>query len=104
MLGSCGGYHNLGTVLDQSPDAQIISTKQTGTMEVNDRILRAINDDLVAGNDIDWIRMWNKLTAEFNIIKGQPLDNFREYVPPHRNLGAIFIKAYRRIYNTEDNS
>src|SRR5690606_16863190 len=30
MLGSCGGYHNLSVVLDRSPDAHIISSKQIG--------------------------------------------------------------------------
>jgi hypothetical protein len=30
ILGSCGGYHNLAMVLDRSPDAHIVSSKQTG--------------------------------------------------------------------------
>lgn len=36
ILGSCGGYHNLSTILQQSEDAHIISSKQTGSMHVND--------------------------------------------------------------------
>ena len=101
MLGSCGGYHNLGTVLDKSPDAQIISTKQTGTAFVNEEIIRAINKRLRAGEDIEWIGCWKELGGFF-AGKGEPGAKFKDYVPPHRNLGAIFIKAYRRMAADEE--
>src|SRR6185312_9802240 len=39
MLGSCGGYQNLKTILNYSPEAHIISTKQTGAMNVNKPII-----------------------------------------------------------------
>ncbi|GAA4452795.1 hypothetical protein [Rurimicrobium arvi] len=95
VLGSCGGYHNLSTILTNSPDAQIISTKQTGAMAVNEPILRALNDNLGEGTDVNWVNMWKRLDGEF---KGKPAEStFRDYVPPHKNLGAIFIKAYRRL-------
>ncbi len=98
FLGSCGGYHNLAVVLDNSPDAHIISTKQTGTMIANDAIVRKINEELLAGNDLNWIKMWDELPNVFG-GKKDLLATFNEYVPPHRNLGAIFVKAYRRMYN-----
>lgn len=96
MLGSCGGYHNLGTVLDRSPDAQIISTKQTGTAFVNEKIIEAINKRLREGEDIEWVGMWKELEGYF-ATQGAPGKMFKDYVPPHKNLGAIFIKAYRRM-------
>lgn len=100
ILGSCGGYHNLSTILSNSPDAQIISTKQTGAMAVNEPILRALNEDLLAGVDINWVNMWKKLGVEF---KGKTSEmTFRDYVPPHKNLGAIFIKAYRRLAEDDE--
>lgn len=102
MLGSCGGYHNLGTVLDASPDANIISTKQVGTMSVNEPIIKEINNHLLAGEDVDWVACWHNLSLQFGKNKGEPLAKFKDYVPPHRNLGALFIKAYRRISNTGD--
>lgn len=102
MLGSCGGYHNLGTVLDASPDANIISTKQVGTMAVNEPIIKEINTHLLAGEDVDWVVCWRNLGVLFNKTKGEPLAKFKDYVPPHRNLGALFIKAYRRMSNTEE--
>jgi hypothetical protein len=95
VLGSCGGYHNLSTILSNAPDAQIISTKQTGAMAVNDPILKAMESDINAGLDVNWVNMWKKLATEF---KGKPSEAlFKDYVPPHKNLGAIFIKAYRRL-------
>lgn len=102
VLGSCGGYHNLSIVLDHSPDAHIISSKQTGTMAVNEPIIKEINDQLLAGNDINWIEMWKRLDIYFD-KKKDVKDKFSDYVPPYKNLGAIFIKAYRRISNSDLN-
>lgn len=98
ILGSCGGYHNLGKVLTQAPNANLISTKQTGTMMVNDAIIKAMNNHLLAGDDIDWKSLWAELAGSF-AGKGKAEEDFKEYVPPNRNLGAIFIKAYRRMKN-----
>ncbi|MCW3123393.1 MAG: hypothetical protein JWQ38_2885 [Flavipsychrobacter sp.] len=96
ILGSCGGYHNLALVLDKSPNAHIISSKQTGTMSVNEPILRAMNARLQEGADVNWINMWQELD-EYFAKKPDALDKFTDYVPPYKNLGAIFIKAYRRM-------
>ena len=96
ILGSCGGYHNLATVLDHSPDAHIVSSKQVGAREVNEPIIRAMNADILAGQDINWITMWQELAVYFS-KKPDLQDKFSDYVPPYKNLGAIFIKAYRRM-------
>jgi hypothetical protein len=100
MLGSCGGYHNLGTVLDRSPDAHIISSKQTGAMNVNEPIIKAIDNRLLEGKDVNWVSMWKDLEVYFN-TKGALKETFDDYVPPHKNLGAIFIKAYRKLSNAD---
>lgn len=102
MLGSCGGYHNLGTVLDLSPDAHIISSKQTGAMNVNEQIIKLLNAKIVEGKDIDWINMWQDLSGYFTTKLPKYKDTFDDYVPPHKNLGAIFIKAYRRLSGSEE--
>jgi hypothetical protein len=96
ILGSCGGYHNLALVLDHAPDAHIISSKQTGVRAVNEPIIRALDERLLAGADIDWIAMWQELD-EYFLKKPDEQDKFSDYVPPYKNLGAIFIKAYRRM-------
>lgn len=102
MLGSCGGYHNLGTVLDKSPDAHIISSKQVGAMAINEPIIKAINNRLLEGKDVDWINMWNDLSGYFSNKPQAQKTLFSDYVPPHKNLGAIFIKAYRRLTAEEN--
>ncbi len=101
VLGSCGGYNNLGTVLKAAPDAHIISSKQTGVGTVNNKILAAIHQRLLKGADLDWVQMWKELNSAFasgTAEKGY----FDDYVPPHKNLGVIFIKAYRRLVADEE--
>lgn len=94
ILGSCGGYNNLNEVLTISNDAHIISSKQVGTKTVNEPILREINNTLLVGRNIEWLPMWKKLSKEF--VTKDAKDKFNDYVPPYKNLGALFIKAYRR--------
>ena len=94
VLGSCGGYNNLNEVLSVCEDAHIISSKQVGTRTVNEPILQAINKNLLAGTDIDWITLWNGLSTRFKDKASK--EKFADYIPPYKNLGAIFIKAYRK--------
>jgi hypothetical protein len=95
VLGSCGGYNNLSEVLKINEDAHIISSKQVGTKTVNEPILQAINTTLLAGKDIEWLPMWKELGTRF---QNDPVakEKFDDYIPPYKNLGAIFIKAYRK--------
>jgi hypothetical protein len=95
VLGSCGGYNNLNDVLTVCPDAHIISSKQVGTKTVNEPILEAINSRLLAGKNIDWISMWRELSTK-RFATGDAREKFEDYIPPYKNLGAIFIKAYRK--------
>ena len=99
VLGSCGGYNNLNEVLTICKDAHIISSKQVGTKTVNEPILQAINNLMVSGRDIDWIGMWKELSGRFTT--GDAKEKFDDYIPPYKNLGAIFIKAYRKAMGEE---
>ncbi|HUQ64669.1 MAG TPA: hypothetical protein VM101_00840 [Flavitalea sp.] len=94
VLGSCGGYNNLNEVLTICEDAHIISSKQVGTKTVNEPILQAINQNLLAGTNIDWVTLWNGLSTKFKDKASR--EKFDDYIPPYKNLGAIFIKAYRK--------
>jgi hypothetical protein len=94
ILGSCGGFHNLDDVLNTCPDAHIISSKEVGTRVVNEPILRSINDQLRNGRDIEWIPIWRSLGSQFTTADAR--ERFENYIPPHKNLGALFIKAYHR--------
>lgn len=97
MLGSCGGYHNLANVLDKSPDANIISSKQIGARSINEPIIKELFAQLLAGKDINWISSWASLDKYFSTRSSAEKDLFSDYIPPNRNLGAIFIKAYRKL-------
>lgn len=96
MLGSCGGYHNLSLVLDRSPGIHIISSKQIGMMAVNNPLLRKIADEVREGKGLYWPLIWKDLEERFG-TGTKAGDSFMDYIPPHRNLGAIFIQAYNNI-------
>ncbi|HEX9509018.1 MAG TPA: hypothetical protein VF939_00950 [Puia sp.] len=100
VLGSCGGYNNLSEVLKINEDAHIISSKQVGTKTVNEPILQAINNTLQAGKDIEWLPMWKELNTRFQNDPAAK-EKFDDYIPPYKNLGAIFIKAYRKAMDAD---
>lgn len=100
ILGSCGGFHNLDDVLRTCPDAHIISSKEVGTRVINEPILKAINDNLREGKNVDWIAIWKSLSEKFT--SGDAKERFDNYIPPHKNLGALFIKAYTRQMGSMD--
>lgn len=96
MLGSCGGYQNLKTILKYAPEAHIISTKQTGARNVNKPIIEALDNAFQTGSNIDWRQMWGTLTASFNKAPKDVRETFEDYIPPQKNLGALFIKAFNK--------
>ena len=90
FMGSCGGYHLIHDILKISPDAHIIASKQTGKLDINQPFMNLLNEKLRNGNNIDWISFWK----EFRTKTGK-IDGFEDYIPPYKNLGALFIKAYK---------
>jgi hypothetical protein len=90
FLGSCGGYHLIHDVLQRSPDAHIIASKQIGKTVINQPFFNLMNEKLRNGNGIDWIPFWKEFGQVVTDKEG-----FQDYIPPHKNLGAIFIKAYK---------
>ncbi len=95
FMGSCGGYRSIHDILEKAGDAHIIGTKQIADAEVNNPFLRLISEKLRTGSNIEWKPFWIELAK----IATDPI--FEDYVPPHKNLGALFIKAYK-IAMTED--
>lgn len=92
FVGSCGGFYKIPIALENAPDAHYISTKQVGTKTVNDPILFALNEDIRTGKDIDWNDFWSKMRDKLGNNQ-----YFSDYVPPHKNLEAIFIRAYYKV-------
>ncbi len=97
VLGSCGGYHNLSNIIDKSPEVSIISSKQIGVHMVNNPILRALADNIASGKDINWQQLWDKIDRRLKGSIPEIYDKWLDYIPPHKNLGAIFIRSYNRL-------
>ena len=95
LLGSCGSYQHLSKVLNVCPDAQIISSREVGSLSVNDPILRMINETMRIGKDLDWIRIWRSLQQQMRLSSAQR--RFENYVAPHQNLGLLLLKARGKI-------
>jgi hypothetical protein len=89
FLGSCGGYHLIHDVLAKAPDAHIIASKQIGKTIINRPFFKLLTEKERNGSNIDWIPFWKEFRKEANVPE------FDDYIPPYKNLGAIFIKAYK---------
>lgn len=95
VLGSCGGYHSLSSIIEKAAEVNIISSKQIGVQGVNNPLLKIIADTIREGKDIEWQQIWKSLDTK---LKGtESYNRFLDYIPPHKNLGAIFIKAYNHL-------
>lgn len=92
ILGSCGGFQNIAQAMENALDVHIVSTKQIGTLLVNNALIIETIETIKKGKDIVWPELWKRVR---NRVGGNP--RFNDYVPPHLNLGARFIKAYNTI-------
>ena len=89
IVGSCGGYYKLPIAIERAPDAHIISTKQIGTMRVNDPIIKNVCENIRLSKDIIWTDFWTMIE---NATSKTAM--FYDYVPPNKNLGSLFLNAY----------
>lgn len=96
FLGSCGGYHNITEVIKRAPQAHIIASKQIGTYVVNNTLLVEMSKMLKEQEQLTWAPLWKTLDGKLKGT-GKGYERFLDYVPPHKNMGAIFIQAYNRI-------
>jgi hypothetical protein len=96
FLGSCGGYHLIHDVLAKAEDAHIIASKQIGKTAVNRPFFQLLTEKIRNGNNIDWIPFWGELDKMINV------EGFEDYIPPYKNLGALFIKAYKIAMEKEE--
>jgi hypothetical protein len=97
VLGSCGGYQNLNQILETCPDAHIVSTKEIGAGDINRPILNYMNQSFISESTLSWRKMWQTLGRAFSSDPSASIrESWDDYVPPYKNLGAIFIKAYHK--------
>ena len=99
VLGSCGAYQNLSAILKISPDAYIISSKQVGYGEINIALFTYLIENLKAGRSVEWPAMMQSVGKGISAGKQEGYD---DYVFPHKNLGALFIKAYKIAMQKND--
>ena len=98
MLGSCGGFKNLNDIIDVNPDAHIISTKEIGAGDINRPILNYLNQTFESGSKLVWKNMWASLTKLFATDPNTSIrESWEDYIPPYKNLGAIFLKGYNNM-------
>ena len=80
----------------------IVSTKEIGKGDINKPIISYINQTVAAGKPIVWKEMWASLTKLFYADANKSMrESWDDYVPPYKNLGAIFIKAYNKKMESE---
>ena len=97
VLGSCGGYHNLSDIIDKSPEVRIISSKQIGIHQINNPILKELADNIASGKDVNWQQMWDRVDRRLKNSGADTYEKWLDYIPPHKNLGAIFIQSYNKL-------
>ena len=95
FMGSCGGFNLIDSILHKSEDAHIIASKQIGKMAINRPFFQLLTEKLRNGNNIDWISFWREFKSKATV------EGFEDYIPPYKNLGAIFIKAYKHAMGDE---
>ncbi len=91
LLGSCGGYQKLNDILNICPQAQIISSKQVAAGVLNQNLIDAITERLRLGKDLQWEQLWKSVQQK---VAAGYKEKFDDYIPPHKNLGAILLMAY----------
>jgi hypothetical protein len=99
LLGSCGGYQKLNDILKICPAAHIISSKQVAAGVLNQGLIDVITERLRQGKDLNWEELWKILQGRFS---GGYKEKFDDYIPPQKNLGAIFIMAYTKAMQREN--
>ncbi|MET0463207.1 MAG: hypothetical protein ABW007_08630 [Chitinophagaceae bacterium] len=94
FMGSCGGFNLINAILKKSGDAHIVASKQIGKRDINKPFIQLLTEKLRMGQNIDWIPFWKEFRKNANV------EGFDDYIPPHKNLGVIFIKAYNSSMET----
>ncbi|HEX2630417.1 MAG TPA: hypothetical protein VHM26_15460 [Chitinophagaceae bacterium] len=99
ILGSCGSYNKSISIASFNPDVQVIGSKKTGSMSINDPIIQTINQTLLEQKDLYWPEIWKKLEERFSKDKNM-LGLFNEYFPPSNNTSLFVLKLFMHAYRS----
>ena len=91
FLGSCRGLTKMQQVMEMAPQAQVFVTRGIGSHSINDPVLHALNGALLSGA-VTWESFWRQMELRLgrNAL-------FADYVPPHKNAAAQFLRAYHEL-------
>jgi hypothetical protein len=64
-------------------------------------ITNKLNQTLLAVKPLVWKSMWDDLSLYFAKQPKEVKEAWDDYIPPYKNLGAIFIKAYNKRAEAE---
>jgi len=92
FLWSCWWFQNISQVLEKSPTSQIISTKWIWSMTVNDPLFKEINEIILNWEDINWQKIWQKMSKKLENNK-----KFPDYVRPDKNIWVLFIQKFNEF-------
>lgn len=96
-LGSCGGAKNISEVLGKVPTAQVMATRNVGTMLVNDPLIRAIDASLLTQGQVDWSSMRTQMNTVFQRSGGVPNERWQSYLLPNQNRTAHLLAALKKV-------
>jgi len=99
ILGSCGSYNKSISIASFNPDVQVIGSKKTGSMSINDPIIQTINETLLEQKDLYWPEIWKQLEGRFSKDKTM-LGLFNEYFPPSNNTSLFVLKLFMHTYRS----
>lgn len=92
FLGGCRGTEHFLPLVERAAAAHVVATRSTGTLTINDPLLKAISDELADSGVIDWPAFWTAQSARFGRSA-----LFGRYIPPHRNGAVLFLQAWRSL-------
>lgn len=96
FLWSCWWFQAVWDVLQNTPNAQIISTKWIWSMTVNDPLFKHINNTILSWKDIVWSEIWEEIWKN---LKNNPY--FPYYIRPDQNIWVMFFNKYSQITQTK---
>lgn len=101
--GGCGGFDQVEQALNVSRDMQVISTKGTGTMRVNDAVINEIHKEMLSGKSFEWSNVSEKIGS--TVLRGD--EDYTKYVFPNENIAAqVYVGYYKYMnaYETQPDS
>ncbi|NNC94585.1 MAG: hypothetical protein HKN92_03415 [Chitinophagales bacterium] len=96
IIGSCGSYHSIYKVLEKSAEIHVISSKQIASQHVNNPLLLLLAKAIMTERDLEWPIFWEALKTNLSQNR-YASEKFVDYVPPHKNLGILFVRAYDKV-------